>query len=381
MKRKDKKINSVLSDSYLMYNKKVPAFGFILITIIMTLLISAFIWSFFSRKSYVIKSMGIVTSSTKDYVMSEFSGKIKDSRLKEGKIVKKGDELFKVTSTERNENINMQTSQLNSNKEYYLKMKSKYELLLKCFKDRFNYFNSNNLDDSLYASMYNNYISQISQNRVDAKTLKQYEYTDEQINEEIRKNDYKNEEIRQTFITNISAKIEECNNQIANIDAQLGSFSDYSTDYSVKANANGVLHLSTPYSDGMVIQAGGVVGSISGDSDDKLIESYISTADMARIKKNDEVQIAVDGLSQNSYGTIKGKVIRIDYDATDSGNENNSQKIFKLQIKPYKDILKNEHGSTVKLKNGMTCESRIIYDKVTYFEYLLDKLGIKSRNM
>ena len=379
MTKKNNNIETRLSDSYLMYNKKVPSFGFILITVILILLIGAFIGSFNCRKSYIIKAKGIVTSMTKEYVMSEFAGEIKNSKLEEGKTVKSGDVLFTVSNEEKNENAKLQMNQLNSNREYYLNMKAKYQLLIKCFKEGRNYFDNSNIDDSMYLSMYNNYISQISQNKVDGALLKQYEYTDEQIQEEIKKSNYKNEEIRQTFITTTSSKIEECNNQIASIDAQIESLGEYSNEYVVKTKTDGTIHLLSPYRDGMVIQAGSLIATISDNKDDKIIESYISTADMARIKKGDEVQIAVDGLSQNSYGTIKGKVISIDYDATDIENNNISSKIFKLQIMPYKNELVNEHGSKVKLKNGMTCESRIIYDKVTYFEYLLDKLGIKSR--
>lgn len=374
-----KKTNTILSDSYLMYNKKVPAFGFILIATVLVLLIGSFIWSFYGRKTYVIKSQGVIVSKTKDYVMSEFAGEIKDSKLKEGYKVKKGEELFKVSSSEKKENVDIQSNQLKTNRDYYANIKSKYELLLKSFKNGQNYFDNRNNEDSMYSSMFNTYINQINQNKVDVNMLKQYEYTDDQIQEEINKNNSKNEEIRQTFITNTSSKIEECNNQISNIDSQLSSLGIANIDNVVVAKTDGIIHLSNPINNGMVIQTGGLVATISSDTDDKIIESYISTADMARIKKNDDVQIAIDGLSQNSYGTIKGKVISIDYDATDIQNETNSQKIFKLQIKPYKTELKNEHGSKVKLKNGMTCESRIIYDKVTYFEYLLDKLGIKSR--
>lgn len=379
MTKKNNNIETKLSDSYLMYNKKVPSFGFILITIILILLVGAFIGSFNCRKSYIIKAKGIVTSMTKEYVMSEFAGEIKNSKLEEGKTVKSGDVLFTVSNEEKNENAKLQMNQLNSNREYYLNMKTKYQLLIKCFKEGLNYFDNSNIDDSMYLSMYNNYISQISQNKVDVALLKQYEYTDEQIQEEIKKSNYKNEEIRQTFITTTSSKIEECNNQIASIDAQIVSLGKYNNDYVVKTKIDGIIHLLSPYRDGMVIQAGSLIATISDNKDDKIVESYISTADMARIKKGDEVQIAVDGLSQNSYGTIKGKVISIDYDATDIENNNISSKFFKLQIMPYKNELANEHGSKVKLKNGMTCESRIIYDKVTYFEYLLDKLGIKSR--
>lgn len=33
----------------------------------------------------------------------------------------------------------------------------------------------------------------------------------------------------------------------------------------------------------------------------------------------------------------------------------------------------------VELKNGMAVEARIIYDKITYFDYAMNAIGIKHR--
>ena len=43
------------------------------------------------------------------------------------------------------------------------------------------------------------------------------------------------------------------------------------------------------------------------------------------------------------------------------------------------NYLVSRSGDKVNVINGMTAVARISYDKVTYFNYVLDKLGFKTR--
>ena len=42
------------------------------------------------------------------------------------------------------------------------------------------------------------------------------------------------------------------------------------------------------------------------------------------------------------------------------------------------DYVLSREGDKVNVTNGMTAVARIQYDKVTYFNYVLEKLGIKT---
>lgn len=44
------------------------------------------------------------------------------------------------------------------------------------------------------------------------------------------------------------------------------------------------------------------------------------------------------------------------------------------------DYVLSREGDKVDVTNGMTAAARIQYDKVTYFNYVLEKLGIKPEN-
>ena len=108
-----------------------------------------------------------------------------------------------------------------------------------------------------------------------------------------------------------------------------------------------------------------------------IIDATISASDRSRIRVGNNVSILVLGLQQNVYGTLKGKVVEIDSDISISNDGKKS--FFKIKIEPDSIVLNPKDGEMVELKNGMAVEARIIYDKITYFDYAMNAIGIKHR--
>ena len=92
----------------------------------------------------------------------------------------------------------------------------------------------------------------------------------------------------------------------------------------------------------------------------------------------DDVNIEVSGLAQNTYGNLKGKLLSIDNDITT--NQDGSQSYFKSQIEIETPYLISSKGNKVDVSNGMSVEARIIYDELSYFDYLLESLGLLVRD-
>ena len=134
------------------------------------------------------------------------------------------------------------------------------------------------------------------------------------------------------------------------------------------------------YKSGMVVQTTTAVATITPENSTRIIEAYVSTADMARMKKGDTVQIVVDGLSQSVYGTITGTVAQIDSNVTtQQGEDGSTTQMFKVLITMDSDYMVSQNGDKVDIANGMTAVARIQYDKITYFNYVLEKLGFKAK--
>ena len=365
-----------LKDSRLMFEKKLPIFGYMIVLIILIFTIATIIWSVFAVKPYMIKTTCTVTDSDSNYVMSPYTGEIIKSYLKEGDVVHKGDVLFKVKSTD----YDLQLEQLEQTKETYQKQIEQYKLLVKSIKDDVNYFDASNEEDELYYSTYEAYQSQVAQNKMDASTYKAYGYTEEQIEAELVKNEGKISEIYYSAIQSAENSVKEAKTQMESIDAQISALGNGKSEYSIKATASGTLHLTSDYKEGMVVQAASAVASITPENADTVMEGYISTADMARIEEGNSVQIAVDGLSQSIYGNIRGKVSKIDSNVSAIENgDGSSSSVFKIKIIPEVDYVISKSGKKVKLSNGMSCETRVQYDEITYFNYVMEKLGLLAR--
>lgn len=147
----------------------------------------------------------------------------------------------------------------------------------------------------------------------------------------------------------------------------------------IKAKASGIIHMNSDIKPGMLIQTTIVLATIKPKNVDNIIEAFVTTADRAKLQEGDEVVITIDGLLQNVYGNIKGKVIQIDSDITNKEVANLNQQGFKLKISMDANYLISSSGDKVDIVNGMTAVSRITYDKITYMDYVLDKLGFKTK--
>ncbi|HOG63725.1 MAG TPA: biotin/lipoyl-binding protein, partial [Sedimentibacter sp.] len=89
-----------IKDSRLLYEKDLPPFGYIIVSVITLLVIAVVIWSINTQKSYVIKSQGVIESTNKNYIMSSYTGEINKMNISEGSFVETGDVLFTVKSTD-----------------------------------------------------------------------------------------------------------------------------------------------------------------------------------------------------------------------------------------------------------------------------------------
>lgn len=367
---------SQMRDSRLLFEKQLPPFGYFFILLITVFLAGVMFWSVKAPKAYMIVAQGTVTSSESNYVMSGYSGEIGSCNMKEGQLVEEGEVLFTIKSTD----YDVQQKQLEESRETYESQVSQYERLVQSIKDDTNYFDASIAEDDLYYSIYEAYKSQVAQNELNTDSYKAYGYTDEQIISELEKNQGKIAEIYYSAVQNAQNAIQEAKAQIASIDAQLSAIGSGQAEYSIKATASGRLHLLADYKPGMVVQASGTVATITPENSETILESYVSTADMARMHKGDTVKIAVDGLTESVYGNIRGTVTQIDSNLTTQENgDGTTASVFRIKIKPEVDYLVNKSGDKVDLVNGMTAQARIEYDKVTYFNYVLEKLGFKAR--
>ena len=374
MSKKSIKNISDLKDSQLLYEKDVPPFGYIVISMIAILLIGVTIWSIKTPKTYVIKSQGMVESTNKNYIMSAYTGEIKQMNISEGSFVEEGDVLFTVKSTD----LDLQEEQISGQIDVYSENISQLKKLEQSIMDGKNYFDINKDSDRQYYNQYEAYMSQIGQNDIDTSTYKNYGYSDAQIEAELEKSNAKISEIYYSTLRSIDEKIMQYEDEINKLKVQGNAIENGQSEYQVLANTSGIVHMMNDYKEGMVVQAASAIGSIANENDDYVVTAYLSVNDRPRVSIGDDVNIEVVGLAQNNYGNLKGKLVSVDSDI--SSSQDGRQTFFKSKIEIETPYLISSKGNKVNISNGMSVEARIKYDELSYFDYLLESLGLLMRD-
>ena len=259
-----------LSDSRQVMESKPNKLMFIFLYIIIALIVTFFIWSWFSEKEIIVKVNGVVRPDNEIQAISNIvQGEVESIKMKNGESVSKGEVLFKIKSTELgdkknqveeqikyintdNENLEKLNKSINDNtnyfenndkeKEYYYKFQS-YEAGNKVSLEDTNNISSSkddlnnekddletlsrsisenknlNKEGSAYSSQYESYVS--SREMIQNKT-EQLENSKKALSEEIEVNNKeKNKLSDENSKAIIDDKNKQINNQISQIDLEI----------------------------------------------------------------------------------------------------------------------------------------------------------------
>ena len=362
---------SDLQDRRIMMDKKLPPYGYAFVILTGLFMIFLVIWSTQTNRIYVSQNSGVVQAANKTYIMSSYSGSITELNIAEGSYVNEGDLIAHIKSTD----LDMQQDSIQSQLDIYKKQKSQYEKLVKSIQDDKNYFSETDIDDQPYYYQYETYKSQVAQKAFDASPYQAAGYSDEQIKALMEQNQSEVEALYYSTLQSISASLTSVQSNIDNLQSQLDALNTGANDYYIYAPTSGVIHMDTPYKVGMVLSAGTPLATVASENSDLEVVAYVTLNDRPLLHVGDPCKIAITGLSEYSYGTLTGTVTSIDSDVTASS----SGSYYKMTITPDSTYVISNSGDKVDLSNGMSVTARVEYDKLTYFEYAMEALGVLFR--
>ena len=362
---------SDLQDRRIMMDKKLPPYGYAFVILTGLFMIFLVIWSTQTNRIYVSQNSGVVQAANKTYIMSSYSGSITELNIAEGAYVNEGDLIAHIKSTD----LDMQQDSIQSQLDIYKKQKSQYEKLVKSIQDDKNYFSETDIDDQPYYYQYETYKSQVAQKAFDASPYQAAGYSDEQIKALMEQNQSEVEALYYSTLQSISASLTSVQSNIDNLQSQMDALSTGANDYYIYAPTSGVIHMDTPYKVGMVLSAGTPLATVASENSDLEVVAYVTLSDRPLLHVGDPCKIAITGLSEYSYGTLTGTVTSIDSDVTSSTNGS----YYKMTIKPDNTYVVSTSGDKVDLSNGMSVTARVEYDELTYFDYVMEALGVLFR--
>ena len=362
---------SDLQDRRIMMDKKLPPYGYAFVILTGLFMIFLVIWSTQTNRIYVSQNSGVVQAANKTYIMSSYSGSITELYISEGSYVNEGDLVAHIKSTD----LDMQQENLESQKKIYQTQLDQYTKLLQCVQDDTNYFSETDPEDQPYYYQYETYKSQVAQKTFDASAYQAAGYSDTQIKTLMEQSQSEVEALYYSTMQSISQSITSAQVNVDNLQAQLDSLNTGANDYFIYAPTSGVIHMDTPYKEGMVLSAGSALATVASENSDLEVVAYVTLNDRPLLHVGDPCKIAITGLSEYSYGTLTGTVTSIDSDVTASS----SGSYYKMTITPDSTYVISNSGDKVDLSNGMSVTARVEYDKLTYFEYAMVALGVLFR--
>jgi len=354
-----------LQDRRIMMDRDVPPYGYAFVILVGLFMIFLLVWSTRTNRIYVSQNSGTVQASNKTYIMSSYSGTLTELYISEGSYV------AHIKSTD----LDMQQDNLESQLKIYQTQVDQYNKLLQCIQDDTNYFSETSVEDQPYYYQYETYKSQVEQKTFDASAYQAAGYTDAQIKTMMEQNQSEIQALYYSTMQSISQSITSAQSNVDNVQAQIDALNTGANDYYIYAPTSGVIHMDTPYKVGMVLSAGTPLATVASENSDLEVVAYVTLNDRPLLHVGDPCKIAITGLSEYSYGTLTGTVTSIDSDVTASS----SGSYYKMTITPDSTYVISNSGDKVDLSNGMSVTARVEYDKLTYFEYAMEALGVLFR--
>ena len=354
-----------LQDRRIMMDRDVPPYGYAFVILVGIFMIFLLVWSTRTNRIYVSQNSGTVQASNKTYIMSSYSGTLTELYISEGSYVNEGDLVAHIKSTD----LDMQQDNLESQLKIYQTQVDQ------CIQDDTNYFSETSVEDQPYYYQYETYKSQVEQKTFDASAYQAAGYTDAQIKTMMEQNQSEIQALYYSTMQSISQSITSAQSNVDNVQAQIDALNTGANDYYLYAPTSGVIHMDSPYKEGMVLSAGSPLATVASENDDLEIVAMVTVNDRPLLHVGDPCKIAITGLSEYSYGTLTGTVTAIDSDVTTS----TSASYYKMTIKPDSTYVVSRSGDKVDLSNGMSVTARVEYDQVTYFEYAMEALGVLFR--
>ncbi|WP_445487617.1 HlyD family efflux transporter periplasmic adaptor subunit [Niallia sp. 03133] len=416
-----------LKDSRIFFDKKPPVFLSIFIFFLFGIILSSLYFSKVSVKPYVVKAQGVVTTSDNRLISVQLDGEVESIHAAEGQTVSKGEELFTISNGQeglQNTALTEQKDELNAK----LKMMDRYE---KSLDQQINKMKNSELEQEYYGKVelyllqlqtdnfekgnINNQLSKKRQKKAEmdstittlTKELNSLEDTEEN---EIKRNEIKGEidakkneidsmqgeisqlegqmnnpssqskQIYHQLISELGSKRAETEAKLTELEGQISIYKGQESPLVVKAKNNGIIHYLVPLKKGMSIQRNQLVAEVSHNlSKDLEVEAYIDAKDISKVTIGDKVKISINGVNSQKYGTLNGQLLSIDSGTLTQESSKGNMIFYKCLIRLSNERLMANNGDTIKVMKSMPVEARIIYEKETYFDWLLKMVNFKMQ--
>ncbi|MDR3022103.1 MAG: biotin/lipoyl-binding protein, partial [Clostridiales bacterium] len=334
-----------LKESKLIFDRKPPKFGVWITCLTLFFVILAIVFSSFATKVYVVKSSGIVQSENRINIMNKVSSNISSIAVVAGQEIKQGDILIQFSTFQTDVQIAQLQAMVDlfNNRIIIVNRLIDFINAMELTKPETlkNPFDRNNVNEQNAFSQAQSLIDYVNQ-----------QLADEELDPSFDQGQL--DSAKAQFVGQQFQARDDLQANLVQQQSQRDMYIASLTEYTVRAEIDGVVNLTAGLTVGTMLQAGTLLGSISSKDDSLLIfETTLSAQDRARVNVGDSVETMVAGVVQQEFGVLKGEVIHIDSDSTQTQD---GQVYFRIRIRPNQTYLTDRKGNRVDLVSGMLAE-------------------------
>ncbi|RWZ67777.1 HlyD family efflux transporter periplasmic adaptor subunit [Labedella populi] len=361
-----------LTDSRILYEKRPPLFGLLLLALTAGAIVAVVLWSSVTMRPSLIEGVGVIEGANRTVVMASVSGRIAAVDAPNGSRVEAGARVVAVESLElqaEKDTVAAQKALL----EKELDLQSRFS---QAVRDGENSFRQDVADEAAFYWQFDSLQKQKDQLIVSRESLEALGYTPVEIDGAIADNALKAEELDSTALSESSAEETQIRQQIAEIDIRGRAASTGESAFQITAPVSGTVHLDEGVQVGSVVTAGDRIGSVASTEEGLDVSVYLSVPDRQHVEVGDRATVSVEGLPAVEYEKLSGRVVSIDADVTAmpiDGTETANYFVVHLALDD--DVVRTRDGAEHDLINGTTITVDLVRDEVTYLEYAQELAG------
>ena len=362
------------------YRKKPFVQQTVIITITIFIFI-VFIWIAFAPFEEVIKGTGYVRPLENiSPVANSVTGRIENIFYKTGRHVSKGELLLSIDPTQLEaeceslkKQISKEKNDLNGLYQIQNSITCGKNLISKSQEEAYLRYNlwitslerQKNIKDLSYKD-YQRELQLSPAMTTAAKIQKlESEYT-------IACNDYN--EIDLSFRYQIAQEINNTEISLCMNEAKLKELENSLLYTKITAPINGTVQEISAFNKDDWIQAGQLLLNIIPDENESMkIEILIPARQAGKISEGNHVKLRFQSLPYFDFGGAEGKIITMDADSVRNENE---EAYFRIITDIDKQKLKSKKGIEYPIKVGLQVDARIVVDKKTILQFILEKMNL-----
>lgn len=370
--------SGIANHSVEVYDGRISVRSNAIYLIVLTLLVAAGIAIFFVYVDVAVQSRGTFQSALqRNTLMSGVGGRLEKWDMAENQKVQKGDVLVEIRKEELHLEIQGLREQLGLLDDFILDVK----LLLnfggsfgQSIPIRTHYFQASLLEFKTKLSNQSAAVKKLGRDYERAKTLlnsQSIAFADfDEVEVQYKQANAQLALVQKQKIHEWEQKLNNFTNEKIKLSNQLRVFAEQMDQFSIVAGTNGTLINVLNLNEGDFIHPHQKLAEISPDTT-LLAVTYISPADIAFIRKGQEVVFQVDAYNYNHWGIAEGTVWEVADDLTLLNEKEVGYLVTCLLERPFLTLSSGVEGH---VKKGMTFNARFVVATRSLSQLLYDEV-------